>query len=107
MTVDGSGRACKQGLQAGPTNRAYKHGLQTFYLGIAYLPLFRLARSVVVNGDTANKIGTLSLCLAAHHFGVPFFIAAPTTTLDPELPSGASIEIEQRPTEVRLLEVFV
>lgn len=39
----------------------------------------------------------LSLVAAAH--GVPFFIAAPTTTLDPHLPSGDHIEIEQRPAE--------
>ncbi|GFR48766.1 hypothetical protein Agub_g10587 [Astrephomene gubernaculifera] len=57
------------------------------------------ADRVVANGDTANKIGTKSLSISASHFGIPFFIAAPTTTLDPELPSGEHIVIEQRPQE--------
>lgn len=55
---------------------------------------------MVANGDTANKIGTYALSIAAKHHGIPFFIAAPTTTLDPNLPSGEHIEIEQRTTEV-------
>lgn len=57
------------------------------------------ADRVVANGDTANKIGTYALSIAAKHHGIPFFIAAPTTTLDPNLPSGEHIEIEQRTTE--------
>lgn len=52
----------------------------------------RIAR----NGDTANKVGTLSLALAAHRFGVPFYVAAPSTTFDVTLQSGAEIPIEQR-----------
>lgn len=52
----------------------------------------RIAR----NGDTANKIGTLSAALAAHHFDVPFYVAAPVSTIDPEAGSGAAIEIEER-----------
>ncbi len=59
----------------------------------------RTAR-VVANGDTANKIGTYALSIAAKHHAIPFFVAAPTTTLDPNLPSGEHIEIEQRTTEV-------
>ena len=57
------------------------------------------ADRVVANGDTANKIGTYSLAIAAAYHGIPFFIAAPTTTLDAELATGADIEIEQRPAE--------
>jgi 5-methylthioribose kinase len=55
------------------------------------------ADRVCANGDTANKIGTYSLSLvaAAHH--VPFYIAAPFTTLDTNLQSGAEIPIEERP----------
>ncbi len=52
----------------------------------------RIAR----NGDTANKVGTLSLALAARRFGVPFYVAAPSTTFDLALLSGAEIPIEQR-----------
>lgn len=57
------------------------------------------ADRVVANGDTANKIGTYSLGIAAAHHGLPFFVAAPTTTLDASLLTGASIVIEQRPPE--------
>ncbi|KAK2080371.1 hypothetical protein QBZ16_000224 [Prototheca wickerhamii] len=59
------------------------------------------ADRVAANGDTANKIGTYAVALAAAAHGVPFFVAAPTTTLDPATPCGASIEIEERdPREV-------
>ncbi|GIL52594.1 hypothetical protein Vafri_8417 [Volvox africanus] len=57
------------------------------------------ADRVVANGDTANKIGTKTLSISASHFNIPFFIAAPTTTLDPNLPSGDHIVIEQRSHE--------
>lgn len=57
----------------------------------------RIAR----NGDTANKIGTLSVAVAARRFGVPFYVAAPSTTFDLALDSGAEIPIEERaPSEV-------
>ncbi len=51
---------------------------------------------VAANGDTANKIGTYSLAVAAHHHDVPFYIAGPRSTLDPNTATGAEIEIEQR-----------
>ncbi|CAG9461929.1 unnamed protein product [Pedinophyceae sp. YPF-701] len=57
------------------------------------------ADRITANGDTANKIGTYQLALAARHHGLPFFVAAPTTTLDPALDHGGLIEIEQRPHE--------
>lgn len=57
------------------------------------------ADRVAANGDTANKVGTLALAVAAKRGGVPFFVAAPTTTLDASLPSGEGIPIEQRPTK--------
>jgi len=52
----------------------------------------RIAR----NGDTANKIGTFGLALACHALGVPFYIAAPTSTVDLRTPTGAAIPIEER-----------
>jgi len=52
----------------------------------------RIAR----NGDTANKIGTLGLALAAREAGIPFVIVAPSTTLDRSLPDGSGIVIEER-----------
>ncbi|CAN5334906.1 S-methyl-5-thioribose-1-phosphate isomerase [soil metagenome] len=61
------------------------------------------ADRIAANGDVANKIGTHGLAIFARHFGVPFFVAAPTSTIDPSCPSGADIPIEQRdPAEVTL-----
>ena len=57
------------------------------------------ADRVAANGDTANKIGTYSLAVAAHHHGIPFYVAAPVTTLDASTPDGASIYVEQRSPE--------
>ncbi|KAJ7545978.1 hypothetical protein O6H91_08G019000 [Diphasiastrum complanatum] len=54
------------------------------------------ADRIAANGDTANKIGTYSLALAAFHHGIPFYVAAPLTSIDISLPSGNRIEIEQR-----------
>jgi methylthioribose-1-phosphate isomerase len=53
----------------------------------------RIAR----NGDTANKIGTFGLALACRALGVPFYVAAPTSTVDLACPTGAAIPIEERP----------
>eukprot|EP01032_Pedospumella_encystans_P025258 gene25258-28555_t len=54
------------------------------------------ADRVAANGDSANKIGTYQLAIAAKYHKVPFFVAAPTTTLDLTMSSGAEIEIEER-----------
>jgi methylthioribose-1-phosphate isomerase len=60
------------------------------------------ADRVAANGDVANKIGTYSLAVLAHHHGVAFYVAMPTSTIDPATPDGASIVIERRdPDEVR------
>jgi methylthioribose-1-phosphate isomerase len=54
------------------------------------------ADRIAANGDTANKIGTYALAVLAHHHRVPFYVAAPFSTVDPSLASGASIPIEER-----------
>jgi methylthioribose-1-phosphate isomerase len=54
------------------------------------------ADRIAANGDTANKIGTYALAVLARHHGVPFYVAAPSSTIDPTLPSGAHIPIEER-----------
>jgi methylthioribose-1-phosphate isomerase len=54
------------------------------------------ADRIAVNGDTANKIGTYSLALAAARAGIPFVVVAPESTVDPELADGADIRIEER-----------
>ena len=55
------------------------------------------ADRITANGDTANKIGTYGLAILARHHGIPFYIAAPSSTFDLSLSSGAQIPIEQRP----------
>ena len=55
------------------------------------------ADRIAANGDVANKIGTYSLAVLARHHGVPFYVAAPTSTIDPATPSGSEIVVEQRP----------
>jgi methylthioribose-1-phosphate isomerase len=60
------------------------------------------ADRVARNGDSANKIGTYALAVLARHHGIPFYIAAPWSTIDPEIETGASIVIEERSaSEVR------
>jgi methylthioribose-1-phosphate isomerase len=54
------------------------------------------ADRVAANGDTANKVGTHGIAVLAHHFGVPFYVAMPLSTVDPETPGGAEIVVEQR-----------
>ena len=51
---------------------------------------------IAANGDVANKIGTYTSALAAKAAGVPFYVAAPTTTIDPDCPTGEGIPIEER-----------
>ena len=59
------------------------------------------ADRVARNGDVANKIGTFGHAIICRHLGIPFYVALPTTTLDPNCPSGAGIPIEERsPDEV-------
>lgn len=54
------------------------------------------ADRVALNGDVANKIGTLPLAVVAHTFGVPFYVALPPTTFDKQLTAGHDIPIESR-----------
>jgi methylthioribose-1-phosphate isomerase len=59
------------------------------------------ADRIAANGDTANKIGTYGLALAAERHGVPLVVVAPTSTLDPAAATGADIPVEERdPSEV-------
>jgi methylthioribose-1-phosphate isomerase len=54
------------------------------------------ADRIAANGDVANKIGTYGLALAARAHGIPFYVAAPSSTFDPATPDGSRIPIEQR-----------
>jgi len=57
------------------------------------------ADRITANGDAANKIGTYAVSILAAHHGIPFYIAAPSSTFDFSLTSGDLIEIEQRASE--------
>jgi methylthioribose-1-phosphate isomerase len=57
------------------------------------------ADRIAANGDTANKIGTYSLAVLAQENGIPFYVAAPTSTVDLSLATGKEIQIEERPVE--------
>ena len=52
---------------------------------------------VAANGDTANKIGTSGVAILAKHYGIPFYVCAPLSTIDMSCPDGSRIQIEQRP----------
>ena len=54
---------------------------------------------VTRNGDVVNKIGTLNLAVLADHFGVPFYVACPASTYDPDTATGRDVTIEQRPDD--------
>ena len=59
------------------------------------------ADRIAANGDVANKIGTYPLAVLAERHGVPFYVAAPTSTIDLAMPDGAAIPVEERdPREV-------
>lgn len=56
---------------------------------------------IAANGDVANKIGTSGVAILARHYGIPFYVLGPTSTIDMECPNGKSIVIEERnPEEV-------
>jgi len=60
------------------------------------------ADRIAANGDVANKIGTYGVAVLADHHGIPFYVAAPSTTFDLGTPDGSGIPIEQRdPDEIR------
>ena len=54
------------------------------------------ADRIAANGDVANKIGTYPLAVLAARHGIPFYVAAPVSTLDPATATGAEIPIEER-----------
>jgi methylthioribose-1-phosphate isomerase len=54
------------------------------------------ADRIAANGDTANKIGTYGLAVLAAYHDIPFYVVAPTSTVDPSTPTGAEIPIEER-----------
>jgi methylthioribose-1-phosphate isomerase len=59
---------------------------------------------VAANGDTANKVGTYMLAVLAARHGIPFYVCAPTSSVDLETPDGAAIPIEERKAD-EVLEI--
>ena len=74
------------------TDNMVGHFLKTGGVGAVVVGADRIAR----NGDTANKIGTYGIAVLAHEHKIPFYVAAPISTLDLSLASGDGIPIEQR-----------
>ena len=54
---------------------------------------------VAANGDACNKIGTSGVAILAKHYGIPFYVLGPTSTIDMSISTGADIVIEERPAE--------
>ncbi len=77
------------------TDNMVGHFLKSGQVGAAVVGADRIA----ANGDTANKIGTYPMAVLANEHKVPFYVAAPISTLDLSIPSGESITIEERPAE--------
>jgi methylthioribose-1-phosphate isomerase len=89
-------------LQQGIPFKVIADGASGYYMRVHGVDLCVVgADRVAANGDTANKIGTYNLAVVAHENGVPFYVAAPTSTIDLDTPTGDEIEIEERdPQEV-------
>lgn len=83
------------------TDNMAGHFLRSGRIGCVVVGADRIAR----NGDVANKVGTYSVAVLAKENGVPFYVAAPVSTLDLTLDSGEQIPIEQRPAK-EVTEVF-
>lgn len=83
------------------TDNMAGHFLKSGRIGCVVVGADRIAR----NGDVANKVGTYSVAVLAKENGVPFFVAAPVSTLDLTLDSGDRIPIEERPAR-EVTEVF-
>jgi len=77
------------------TDNMVGHFLKTGKVGAVVVGADRIAR----NGDTANKIGTYGMAVLAREHNVPFYVAAPISTLDLSIPSGDAIPIEERSAE--------
>jgi methylthioribose-1-phosphate isomerase len=77
------------------TDNMVGHFLKTGNVGAVVVGADRIAR----NGDTANKIGTYGIAVLAREHSVPFYVAAPISTLDLSISSGEQIPIEERPAD--------
>ena len=74
------------------TDSMAAHVMSQGWVDLVLVGADRVAR----NGDAANKIGTLGVAILAKHYGIPFYVACPWSTIDLETPTGAGIPIEER-----------
>jgi len=98
--LQGARLTCWELGQLGIEHRLACDGAAPFLIsrGLADVVIVGADR-IAANGDVANKVGTYSLALAARRAGIPFIVAAPESTIDPDTPSGAQIPLEQRADE--------
>jgi S-methyl-5-thioribose-1-phosphate isomerase len=94
--LQGARLTCWELGQLGIEHRLACDGAAPFLISQGMADAVVVGDRVAANGDVANKIGTYSLALAARAAGIPFVVAAPESTLDPDTPTGAAIPIEQR-----------
>jgi translation initiation factor eIF-2B subunit alpha/methylthioribose-1-phosphate isomerase len=84
-------------LQEGVPHKIIADNAAGFYMRRGEVDLCIVgADRIALNGDTANKIGTYTKAVLAKENGIPFYVAAPTSTMDPQCRSGAAIPIEER-----------
>ncbi len=76
-------------------DNANSHFIQRGKVDVVFVGSDRIA----ANGDVCNKIGTLGIALACHHYDVPFYVVAPRMTIDYRMDNGMDIEIEERDEE--------
>ncbi|MDA3852603.1 MAG: S-methyl-5-thioribose-1-phosphate isomerase [Spirochaetaceae bacterium] len=87
-------------LNQGIDHRIIADNAMAYYMSRGEIDMVMVgADRIALNGDVANKIGTYSSALAAHAAGVPFYVLAPMTTMDPQCASGEDIPIEHRSEE--------
>lgn len=82
--------------QEGIDHRIIPDGASAYYMSQGVDFIITGADRICTNGDFANKIGTFDKAIAAKHFGIPFYVAAPVSTFDLSMSSGREIVIEQR-----------
>ncbi|MDR2698293.1 MAG: S-methyl-5-thioribose-1-phosphate isomerase [Candidatus Methanoplasma sp.] len=82
--------------QEGIDHAVIPDGASAYYMEKGVDLIITGADRITANGDFANKIGTFDKAIAAKHFGIPFYVAAPISTFDFDMKGGKDIEIEQR-----------
>lgn len=91
--------------QEGIDHAIIPDGASAYYMKQGVDLIITGADRITANGDFANKIGTFDKAIAAHHFGIPFYVAAPISTFDFSMNSGSEIIIEER-SEKEVTEVY-